>query len=196
MHHRFVPVKQVIESAKSPPNMWTLLRRISLTQWILGSMVAGALFGWWFPEQSQHLKVISTVFLKLIKCILVPLIFGTLVVGIAGHSEDLRALGRLALKSIVYFEAVTTLALVVGLVVVNLVRPGDGVVLPPHSAGQRKPASDAVNLGGNPRTHCSEEFFRGGGCERHSSDRGFCPDLWGRPGACPWPSPGDDAEVF
>jgi proton glutamate symport protein len=87
-----------------------------------------------FPAESQHLKVVSNIFLKLIKCIIVPIIFGTLVVGIAGHSDDLKAVGRLALKSIIYFEIVTTLALVIGLVAVNLTKPGAGVDLPPPSA--------------------------------------------------------------
>jgi len=107
------------------------LRRISLTQWIIIAMVAGVLIGYCFPEPSQHLKVVSNVFLKLIKCIIVPIIFGTLVVGIAGHSDDLKAVGRLALKSIIYFEIVTTLALAIGLIAVNVVRPGVGVTLPP-----------------------------------------------------------------
>src|SRR5689334_11694713 len=111
--------------------MIALLRRISLTQWIIISMIVGVGVGTAFPEQSQHLKVVSNVFLKLIKCIIVPIIFGTLVVGIAGHSDDLKAVGRLALKSIIYFEIVTTLALAVGLLAVNLVKPGVGVTLPP-----------------------------------------------------------------
>jgi proton glutamate symport protein len=111
------------------------LGKISLTQWILISMALGMLVGWAFPEAqhpalSQNLKVISTLFLRMIKCILVPLVFATLVVGIAGHSDDLKAVGRLALKSIIYFEAVTTVALVIGLLAVNLVRPGVGVRLP------------------------------------------------------------------
>jgi len=96
-------------------------------------MVVGVLIGWRFPEESQHLKVISNIFLSLIKCILVPLVFSTLVVGIAGHADDLKAVGRLALKSLFYFEVVTTLALVIGLMAVNLARPGDGLTLPPPS---------------------------------------------------------------
>lgn len=114
--------------------MIALLRRISLTQWIIISMFIGAGIGYLFPVESQHLKVVSNIFLKLIKCIIVPIIFGTLVVGIAGHSDDLKAVGRLALKSIIYFEIVTTLALAIGLVAVNLVKPGAGVELPPPSA--------------------------------------------------------------
>lgn len=111
-----------------------LFKRVTLTQWILWSMVAGMAAGWMFPEASQHLKLISNLFLRMIKCILVPLVFSTLVVGIAGHSDDLKAVGRMALKAILYFEAVTTLALFFGLAAVNLTKPGVGVTLPPSSA--------------------------------------------------------------
>ena len=96
--------------------------------------------------ESQHLKVVSNVFLKLIKCIIVPIIFGTLVVGIAGHSGDLRAVGRLALKSIIYFEIVTTLALGIGLVAVNLAKPGVGVVLPGSAAPGKEIATQKLSL--------------------------------------------------
>src|SRR2546429_5945403 len=106
-----------------------LIRRISLSQWIILAMVAGILFGWQCPAAALQLKVVSTIFLHLIKCIIVPLIFATLVVGIAGHTDDMKAVGRLALKSIVYFEIVTTLALFIGLAAVNLVRPGAGIQL-------------------------------------------------------------------
>src|SRR4051812_9583536 len=109
--------------------MIRLLRRISLSQWIMVALVLGILFGWLFPQQALQAKVVSTIFLHLIKCIIAPLIFSTLVVGIAGHTDDMKRVGRLALKSIIYFEIVTTLALFIGLGAVNLVRPGDGVVL-------------------------------------------------------------------
>lgn len=114
--------------------MFSAIRRLSLTHWIILSMVFGAAFGLWFPEPAQHLKVVSTLFLNMVKCILVPLVFGTLVVGIAGHADDLRAVGRLALRSLLYFEAVTTVALVIGLTVVNLAKPGVGVKIPSPSA--------------------------------------------------------------
>ena len=104
-------------------------RRIPLTSWIMISMVVGVLIGTFAPQFAVSLKPLSTVFLRMIKSIIVPLIFSTLVVGIAGHGDDMKRVGRLALKSIVYFEIVTTLALVIGLVAVNLVRPGDGVAL-------------------------------------------------------------------
>lgn len=100
-------------------------------------MVVGVIIGWAFPEGSQNLKVISNVFLRMIKCILVPLVLSTLVVGIAGHSDDLKAVGRLALKAIIYFEVVTTLALLIGWGAVNLTRPGVGVQLPEEAASQQ-----------------------------------------------------------
>jgi len=124
----------VSSSIASPDTVATdmggFLKRISLTHWILISMVIGILIGWLFPTASQELRVVSNLFLKMIKCILVPLVFGTLVVGIAGHSDDLKAVGRLAIRSLIYFEVVTTLALFIGLAVVNITRPGDGVRLP------------------------------------------------------------------
>ena len=114
--------------------MWVWLRRRTLTQWILVGMVAGIVLGWAAPDFSVSIQPAYTIFLRMIKSIIVPLIFSTLVGGIAGHGDDLKRVGRLALKSIVYFEVVTTLALVVGLVLVNLVRPGVGVALAPAGA--------------------------------------------------------------
>ncbi len=116
---------------------WSFLRRRSLTQWILLGMVAGGVLGWAAPDTGVALQPASTLFLRMIKSIIVPLIFSTLVGGIAGHGDDLKKVGRLALRAIIYFEVVTTLALVVGLVAVNLVRPGVGVSLgTPADAGQ------------------------------------------------------------
>src|SRR5919107_2275376 len=109
--------------------VWTALRRISLTRWILISMVVGALVGWLDPGLGTSLKPLSTIFLRMIKSVVVPIIFGSLVIGIAGHGDDMKRVGRLALKSIIYFEIVTTIALVVGLLAVNLTRPGVGVKL-------------------------------------------------------------------
>ena len=107
-------------------------------------MIVGVIVGACFPAESQHLKVISNVFLRLIKCIIAPIIFGTLVIGIAGHSDDLKAVGRLAFKSLIYFEIVTTLALVIGLLAVNLVKPGVGVTLPPPSGAVETPKQQTV----------------------------------------------------
>ena len=133
---------------RTEPGMLRLISKISLTQWIMASMVAGVLVGWMFPEGSQHLKVISNVFLRLIKSLLAPLVFSTLVVGIAGHGDDLKAVGRLALKSIIYFEAVTTLALFIGLGAVNLTQPGAGVSLPPSAPGSEQVAAKKVTWQG------------------------------------------------
>jgi proton glutamate symport protein len=108
-------------------------RRVTLSRWIILAMIVGILFGWLFPHQAASIGIISDLFIRLIKCIIVPLLFATLVVGIAGHTDDLKAVGRLALKSILYFEVITTLALVIGLAAVNLVQPGVGIQLTPAS---------------------------------------------------------------
>ena len=92
-------------------------------------MVAGVALGALSPHWAIVLEPLSTVFLRMIKSLIVPLIFSTLVVGIAGHGDDMRRVGRLAVRSFVYFEGVTTLALAVGLIVVNAVQPGRGVNL-------------------------------------------------------------------
>jgi proton glutamate symport protein len=107
------------------------LRRASLTHWILVAMVAGVLLGWASPTVSLAIEPLSIIFLRLIKSLIVPLVASTLLVGIAGHGDDMKGVGRLALRAFIYFEVVTTLALVIGLIVVNVVRPGAGVHLPP-----------------------------------------------------------------
>lgn len=109
--------------------MWDRIRTLSLTQWILIGMGIGVAVGWAAPGFAQDLRPLSTVFLRMIKSIIAPILFATLVIGIAGHGDDLRRVGRLALKSIVYFEVVTTLALFIGLAAVNLTRPGAGIQL-------------------------------------------------------------------
>ncbi len=111
--------------------MWALLRRLTLTHWIFIGMGVGALLGWLTPEFAAKLKPFSTIFLRMIKSIVVPIIFSTLVVGIASHGSDLGKLGRLAIKSFGYFWLMTGVALVIGLAAGNLVEPGVGVVLPP-----------------------------------------------------------------
>ncbi len=106
-------------------------KRKSLTTWILFSMVIGAEFGHDFPAVASELKVVSKIFLKLIKTIIAPLIFGTLVVGIAGHA-NLKQVGRMGWKSILYFEVATTIALFIGLLAINISKAGVGINLPPH----------------------------------------------------------------
>ena len=109
--------------------MWERLKKISLTKWILFGMAIGVLIGWAFPETAQSLRPLSTAFLRMIKSIIAPIIFSTLVIGIAGHGDDMKRVGRLALKSIIYFEIVTTIALFIGLGAVHLTKPGVGVQL-------------------------------------------------------------------
>ncbi|MDQ6665606.1 MAG: cation:dicarboxylase symporter family transporter [Acidobacteriota bacterium] len=104
------------------------MRRISLTGWIFIGMAAGIALGIFTPAFAIQLAPVSNVFLRLIRSIIAPLIFGTLVYGIAG-AGDIRQMGRIGLKAIVYFEVITTLALFIGLAAVNLLRPGSGVVL-------------------------------------------------------------------
>jgi proton glutamate symport protein len=105
------------------------LRRRSLTPWIFVAMVAGAELGFDAPHFAVGLRVFSDIFLRLIKTIVAPLILATLVTGIAGHG-DLKSVGRMGIKSLVYFEIVTTLALVIGLAAINLSHAGVGLSLP------------------------------------------------------------------
>jgi proton glutamate symport protein len=111
-------------------------KRNSLTTWILFSMVIGAEVGHDFPAVAQEMKLVSKIFLKLIKTIIAPLIFGTLVVGIAGHA-DLKQVGRMGWKSILYFEIATTIALFIGLFAINISKAGVGIVLPPAGEGEK-----------------------------------------------------------
>jgi proton glutamate symport protein len=104
------------------------MRRISLTAWILIALVAGIAFGAAFPGPAKELGILGTIFLRLIKSIIAPLLFATLVVGIAG-TGNVKTMGRIGGKAILYFEIVTTVALFVGLGAANLVQPGLGVEL-------------------------------------------------------------------
>lgn len=96
-----------------------------LTFFIFAALILGVIFGWLFPEFSTHLKPLSAIFLRMIKMIIAPLIFSTLVVGIAGHGS-IKQFGQIGLKTILYFEVVTTLALFIGLATANYFQPGIG----------------------------------------------------------------------
>jgi proton glutamate symport protein len=104
-------------------------RRRTLTPWIFVAMVAGAEIGFDAPAFAVDLRVFSDIFLRLIKTIVAPLILATLITGIAGHG-DLKQVGRMGIKSIFYFEALTTIALVIGLVAINLTKAGVGLAIP------------------------------------------------------------------
>src|SRR5207247_9616139 len=102
--------------------------RPSLTTQILIGLVLGGVLGYISPKWGNNLYFLRDIFLNLIKSIIAPLIFATLVVGIAGGG-DLKQVGRMGAKAILYFEIVTTVALFIGLAVVNLTKPGARVVL-------------------------------------------------------------------
>jgi proton glutamate symport protein len=130
------------------------LRRISLSQWIIIATVAGAVVGWldhdvWLKtDVGNAVKPLSNIFLRMIKLIVVPLIVSSLIVGIAGHGDDLKRVGRLAFKSIVYFELVTTVALFLGLAAVNLTRPGAGISLAVSAEDAKQFAGTPITLSG------------------------------------------------
>ena len=101
----------------------------SLTVWVFVAMVIGVVIGVDFPAAAKELNVTGKIFLRLVKTIIAPLLFGTLVVGIAGHS-NLKQVGRMGLKAIIYFEVVTTLALFIGLGAINFSQAGAGIQKP------------------------------------------------------------------
>jgi proton glutamate symport protein len=101
----------------------------NLTTWILVAMAIGTEIGLDFPAFSQNLQFLSKIFLRLVKTIVAPLLFATLVIGIAGHA-NIKQVGRMGWKSLLYFEVVTTIALFIGILVINLTRAGDGILVP------------------------------------------------------------------
>ncbi len=104
------------------------MKRISLTTWIIVGLVGGVVFGAVFPGPAKGTAILGAIFLRLIKSIIAPLLFGTLVSGIAG-AGNIKTMGRIGGKAILYFEVVTTVALFIGLGAVNLIQPGAGVQL-------------------------------------------------------------------
>jgi proton glutamate symport protein len=113
------------EPMTTPRKPWY---RLSLTTWIMIGLVAGGLLGYVRPDWGNKVYFLRDIFLNLIKSIIAPLVFSTLVVGIAGGG-DLKKVGRMGAKALLYFEIVTTAALFIGLAVVNLTKPGVGVAL-------------------------------------------------------------------
>ena len=110
----------------------------SLTAWILVGLAAGAELGHDASVLAMKFQVLGTIFLRLIKVIIAPLLFGTLVVGIAGHA-DIKKVGRMGIKAIVYFEIVSTIAIFIGLAAINISRAGVGIQMP-ASASENVPA--------------------------------------------------------
>ena len=121
-------------------------KRRSLTVWTFFAILAGAELGADAPGGAVHLHVLAEIFLRLVRVIVAPLILGTLTTGIAGHAQ-LKSLGRVALKTLLYFEIVTTLALLLGAVAINLSRAGEGVVVPPSLLAQEPSTGTAQHPG-------------------------------------------------
>lgn len=101
----------------------------NLTFWIFVSMLMGGEIGYDFPEIGKHLNIFSKIFIQLIKTIIGPLLIATLVLGIAGHS-NMKQIGRMGIKSLIYFEVVTTIALFIGLAAINFSKAGEGIQKP------------------------------------------------------------------
>lgn len=99
---------------------------------VLAAVVLGVAVGWAFPDAGKSLKPLGDAFIKLVKMLIAPIVFCTVVHGVASMG-DLRKLGRVGIKALLYFEVVSTLALVIGLVVVNVVRPGEGFNVDPKT---------------------------------------------------------------
>ncbi len=105
------------------------IRKRNLTFWIFFAMLVGLEVGLDWPSFAAQLKILSDIFLRLIKVIVAPLILGTLITGVAGHG-DIRKVGRIGWKSLLYFEVITTIAIVVGVASINITRAGDGITPP------------------------------------------------------------------
>jgi proton glutamate symport protein len=118
----------------------------SLTVQILIGLAAGILMGWLSPAWGAASKPIADIFLRMIKMIIAPLIFSTLVIGIAG-TGDFKKVGRIGLKALIFFEIATTIALVIGMVVVNVFKPGEGLTVTAPTAGQAAPVAQATQSG-------------------------------------------------
>lgn len=143
----------------------TFLSRISLSQWIILSLIAGVAAGWisreflllgWDPlPLALQAQLFSTLFLHLVKCIIVPLLFSTLVVGIAGHAADGPSIARLALKSLAYFMLLTALSLFLGFAAADLLRPGEGIQV--HAAAP--PVTQPITFRGVIERMVPQSFF-------------------------------------
>lgn len=133
------------------------MRSKKLSLWIFSSMIIGVEIGLDFPEFSLELKRFGDIFLRLIKTLVAPLLFSTLVVGIAGHS-NLRQVGRIGLKSIIYFEIVTTFALFLGLAAINLTQAGKGVQQVEVSEKMKETSTDLLAQLEKPKDHLVDIF--------------------------------------
>jgi len=116
--------------------LFVTAQKRTLTAWTFFAILAGAELGADAPAIAVHLHVLAEIFLRLVRVIVAPLILGTLTTGIAAHGQ-LRSLGRVAVKTLLYFEIITTLALLLGVVAIDISRAGEGVVVPTAVAAQQ-----------------------------------------------------------
>ena len=133
------------------------MKNSKLTITIFVSLILGILVGWAFPDFAVKTHVLAEIFLRMVKMIIAPLLFATLVVGIAGHT-DAKSLGRLGVKTIVYFEVVTTLALIIGLGFANIFKPGEGMM---DFASKNIALGDIANISTSIQTNSFGEMFLG-----------------------------------
>jgi aerobic C4-dicarboxylate transport protein len=117
--------------------------KILYIQVIIG-IIAGVCVGWLFPTFSGTAKLISDTFINMIRMVIAPVIFFTIISGIAG-AGNMKKVGRVGLKSLVYFEIVTTLALIIGLITANVVKPGKGIAIPHGATKQVTEISEQAN---------------------------------------------------
>ena len=124
------------------------MKNSKLTTAIFSALILGALFGWLCPSLAIKTAPLAKIFFNMIKMIIAPLLFSTLVVGIAGHG-DIKSLGKIGLKTLVYFEIVTTFALIIGLAMGNIVKPGEGVINTAVSAHDMQAAQHLATINPN-----------------------------------------------
>jgi aerobic C4-dicarboxylate transport protein len=136
----FGPERPAVDFAAAPirAKRWYA----NLTLQVLVAMVLGVLIGWLYPDIGKELKPLGDVFIRMVKMVIGPIVFLTVVTGISGIG-DMKKVGRLGLKTVAYFEVVTTTALAFGLIIVNIVKPGAGLT-PPVAAGAQQSAARIV----------------------------------------------------
>jgi proton glutamate symport protein len=136
--------------------------RKKMSLWIFSAMVLGIEVGMDFPSFALEMERLAKIFLRLIKTLVAPLIFATLVVGIAGHS-NLKQVGRMGLKSIIYFEIVTTLALFIGLMAINITQAGKGVQVEVNEKVKEK-STELLAQRSEHKDHIVEKFSTSNRC--------------------------------
>ena len=145
--------------------------------WIFWAMIAGGELGADAPAHAVSLRVFSDIFLRLIKTIVAPLILGTLITGIAAHGQ-MRSLGRMGLRALIYFEVLTTIAMLVGLAAINITRAGVGLAVPQQHLTNIPSRAGAAHLGCSLTAHLSREHRQGRSRQPDSAGSRFRHSVW------------------